>query len=122
VSLSEVEEEGKEGEEEGEVDKEEEEEEEEGGDIHCLGKNMGCLRNTLQYTATRCNTLQHLGCLCKNFRYHSESILQVPLTATHCNTLQYTATQRNAIHCNTLQYTITHCNTLQYTETRFKLW
>ena len=38
---------------------------------------------SLQHTATHCNTLQH--------------------TATHCNTLRHTAT-----HCNTLQNTATH--------------
>ena len=65
-------------------------------------------RQTLQHTATHCNTLQH-----------------TPLTeetdsATHCNTLQHTAT-----HCNTLrsrrrqtvQHTATHRNTLQHTAT-----
>ena len=44
------------------------------------------MRNTLQYTATRCNALRH--------------------TATRCNTLQHAAT-----HCNILQHTATHCNT-----------
>jgi len=45
--------------------------------IHC---------NTLQYSATYCNKLQHWM-----------------RTATHCNTLQYSAT-----YCNTLQRTATH--------------
>jgi len=52
--------------------------------IHC---------NTLQHTATRCNTLQ---CIVR------------------CNTLQHTA-----MHHNTLQHTATHCNTLQHTATHY---
>jgi len=73
--------------------------------------------NTLQHTATHCNTLhvtdaggvrartklpalQHLHC----------STLQH--SATHCNTLQ-----QSAIHCNILQHSATHCNTLQHIAT-----
>jgi len=77
-----------------------------GGDRHC---------NTLQHTATHCNTLR------------SRRRQTVQHTATHCNTLQHTAT--HSAHggdrqCNTLQHTATHCNTLQHTplteETDFK--
>jgi len=59
--------------------------------------------NTLQHTATHCNTLQ----------------LEARHTAPHCNTLQHTATHCNALqlearhtapHRNTLQHTATHCN------------
>ena len=44
-----------------------------------LGISQSCPCNTLQHTATHCNTLQY-----------------TEHTATHCNTLQHTAT-----HCNT---------------------
>ena len=47
----------------------------------------------LQHTATHCNTLQHVICVCNDW------------SATHCNTLQHTAT-----HCNTLQHVICVCN------------
>ena len=57
--------------------------------------------NTLQHTATLCNTLQHRNTL--------EHI------ATHCNTgIRYLL----VTHCNTLQHTATHCNTLQHTATQ----
>jgi len=49
-------------------------------------------QQTLQHTATYCNTPQH--------------------TATHCSTLQHTAA-----HCITLQHTATHYSTLQHTAT-----
>ena len=55
--------------------------------------------NTLQHTATHCNTLQPHTYTSPCERY-----------APHCHTLQHTAT-----HCNTLQHTATHCNTLQHT-------
>ena len=65
--------------------------------------------NTLQRTATHCNTLQHkLQC---NALQH---------TATHCNriidALPTRRHQHTATHCNTLQHTTTH-NTLQRTAT-----
>jgi len=76
---------------------------------------MVFVHDTLQLTATHCNTPQH--------------------TTTHCNTLQHTATHCNTLfsrllqatifsawhtstHCNPLQPTATHCNTLQHTTTR----
>ena len=67
---------------------------------------MSRVCNTLQHTATHCNTLHALQ--------HSAH------TATHCNTvhtLQHTAT--HSTHCNTLQHsahTATHCNTSQHTD------
>ena len=94
---------------------------------HCIPKASCIVLNTLQHTATPCNTLQLKG------------ELQCPQhTATHCNTLQHTATHCNtrhcnkpklkgelhcpqssppatATHCNTLQHTATYCNTLQHT-------
>jgi len=45
---------------------------------------------SLQHTATHCNTLHH--------------------TATHCNTLQHTATRYTSLH-----HTAQHCNKLQRT-------
>jgi len=77
------------------------------------------LFNTLQHTATHCNTLQHadvpytMGI--KQQKQMGDQAL--PLfntlqhTATYYNTLQHTAT-----HCNTLQHTATHCNTLQHAD------
>ena len=73
--------------------------------------------NTLQHTATHCNTLhslQHTATHCNTLQH----------TATHCISLQHTATifhalqHNDATHCSTLQHTATHCNTLQHTATR----
>jgi len=83
--------------------------------------------DTLQRTATHCNTPQHTAT--------QISIISVPgekhaacatyCNTTHCNTLQHTATQTSIIivpsamraasatHGNTLQHTATHCNTPQ---------
>jgi len=102
------------------------------------GEN-GVFRNTLQHTATHCNTqhtdphsdLTHLRRQCMLRRFVASTRLSV-----NYNTLQHTA-----IHCNTLQhipishisdakaccggswrvqgclYTATYCNTLKYTAT-----
>ena len=86
--------------------------------------------DTLQRTATCCNTLQHTAThiqgLAVDWSCHVTLTLlpdTLQHTATHCNTLQHTAT-----HCNThtgargrleltdsLQHVATHCNTLQHT-------
>ena len=69
--------------------------------------------NTLQHTATHCNTSDGRGIL---------GYPQVSL-CTHCNTLQHTATHCNTpdgrsilrypqVTLHTLQHTATHCNTL----------
>jgi len=56
-------------------------------------------QETLQHTATHCNTLQHAA----------------SSGTHHCTTLHHTATvQHTATHCNTLQHTATHCNTLHH--------
>jgi len=95
--------------------------------------------NTLQLTATHCNTLQHTVCVHiidilvvkhpvdtradQKDLYHLEGT-----AATRCNTLQHAATRCNTrIHCNKersiqfwrsrLQHTTTYCNTLQHTAT-----
>ena len=71
--------------------------------------------NTLQRTATHCNTLQytskklqHIGknhsivdCVFRNFLFFANG--------THCN-----AMQRTAAHCNALQCSATHCNALPW--------
>ena len=59
--------------------------------------------NTLQHTATYCNTRQHAAMYRKR---------RLCVYYAHCNTLQHTAT-----YCNTLQHTATHCNILQHTAT-----
>jgi len=90
--------------------------------IHC-NTLQHTAKQSLQHTATRCNTLQH--------------------TATHFNTLQHTATRCNtgphysaydswkglfwhgsftATRCNTLQHTATHCNTLQHRASLQCIW
>jgi len=63
--------------------------------------------NTLQQTASHCNTLQHTATHC-----NTRNTLQ--RTTTHCNALQHTST-----HYNTLQHTATHCNALQHTATHY---
>ena len=75
--------------------------------------------NTLQHTATHCNTFENV---CSTLQHTATTSLQH--TATHCNTLQHTTTRQrmSAAHCNmlqqhfcnTLQHTATHCNTLQH--------
>ena len=64
--------------------------------------------NTLQYTATHCNTKHCNSCV---------SIPHLQSTATHCNTLQHTAIQSTAtavspyLTYKALQHTAIHCNT-----------
>ena len=71
----------------------------------CSGRHC----NTLQHTATHCNTLV-LTCAL----FQIGNTLQH--TTTHCNTMQHTATHCNTWqHTPTLQHIATHCNTLQYT-------
>jgi len=80
--------------------------------------------NTLQHTATHCNTASYCNALHYSApRRRRGAVLQH--TATHCNALQHcnTATyyitllqeSGEALYCNTLQCTATHCNTLQRT-------
>ena len=55
--------------------------------------------NTLQHTATRCNTpVKHYG-----GTLQSANNAHLQRTATHCHTLQHTAT-----YCNTLRHAATH--------------
>jgi len=58
--------------------------------------SIATLYNTLQHTATHCNTLKEIA-----NQHSTMDCLELPLSkhsATHCNKLQHTAT-----HCNTLQ-------------------
>jgi len=91
--------------------------------------------NTLQHTATHCNTIQLTATRCtfeNSVRQKRSSEGTSKGTAKHCSALQHTATygtsqhkrtkdkttlQHTATHCNTLQHTATHCNTLQHTAT-----
>ena len=57
----------------------------------------------MQYTVTRCNTLQHAATCCNTLHH----------VATCCNTLQHAATC-----CNMLQHAATRCNMLQHAATR----
>ena len=63
-----------------------------------------CNTDTLQYTATRCNTLQHCAAHLNSWLLEEELLSPVKESLTHCNTLQYTATQ-----CNTLQHSAASC-------------
>jgi len=77
----------------------------------------GTVRETLQHTATLCNTLQRTS-IEEDKRQIKKSPLPTSVycsvlqSEAHCNTLQHTTT-----HCNTLQHTATHCNTLLHTAT-----
>jgi len=109
-----------------------------------VGAQLGKQKETLQHTATHCNTLQQN---CHTLQPSATGVLQVvgrvgglfnkelhdtlhhiasycntlQHTATHCNTLQHTATHQNsgAIHCIILHHTATLCNTLQHTTTHY---
>ena len=65
-------------------------------ETHCTARSARCWRScckyeSLQYTATHCNTLQH--------------------TAIHCKTLRHTATQCNAIYQTATSLTLTNPHT-----------
>jgi len=46
---------------------------------------------------------------CLTIMTHSNTLQH---TATHCNTLQHNTLQHTATHCNTLQHTATHCSVM----------
>jgi len=76
--------------------------------INCQVLCKNC-NNTLQHTATHCNTLQHT---------HTQTQLSrvrafVNFTASYCNTLLHSAVYIHS-HCNILQHTATHCTTQQH--------
>jgi len=77
-----------------------------------------CDNNALQQhnakQATHCNTLQHTATHCNTLQHNAKQ-------AIHCNTLSLCSSQfaptrcistNTATHCNTLQHTATHRNTL----------
>ena len=82
--------------------------------------------NTLQYTATHCNTLLHAYSL--GSAHQRLQVRFAQNTATHYSTLQHSETHCNTpvalerrndflrcgLHCYTLQYTATLCGTLQH--------
>jgi len=63
--------------------------------------------HTLQFTATRCNSLQHIATRSR-WRGDTANLTPREWAISLCNTLQYTAN-----HCKTLQHTPQH--TLQHT-------
>jgi len=66
-------------------------------ELACLATRVPCYtRNTVQHTATRCNTLDHTA-----YETHTHLTDTLHRTATRCNTLQLAAT-----HCITLHYTL----------------
>jgi len=105
--------------------------------------------NTLQNTATRCNTLLHtqlkslvscrelLGTATHCNTIQNNATHTATHTATQCSTLQHTQVNSPQVkglkflqdfkgtvaHCNSLQHTATHCNThcntLQHTQVKF---
>jgi len=94
--------------------------------------NISAHCNTLQYTATHCNTVVCLVTVMSLVRHAATTLLN---TATPCNTLQHTATPCNTTIClvtcvslvqraaTTNPNTATHCNTLQHTATQLcVLW
>jgi len=91
---------------------------------HCNTLHTATHCNALQHTTTHCNTLQHIrhytaiyGNTLQHIAIH-RNILQH--TAKHCNALQRTlirgsTQQHTAIHCKILQHIAARCNTLQHT-------
>jgi len=90
-------------------------------EIHCntLQPATWTHRNTLQHSATHCNTmhytLQHTAIHCSTLQLTQTAKHDISGTRemkTHCNTLQHNAL-RTAAHCSTLQHTATHsgCST-----------
>jgi len=86
---------------------------------HCNTLQHTAKYNTLQHTATHCNSHCNSHCntpslsytlplICRNsLAFADAGYTTLQHTVTHCNSLQHTAS-----HCNTLQHPATHCNTL----------
>jgi len=68
--------------------------------------------NTLQHTATHCNTMQHTAAR-QRFARSAMPAMRRAMSGDYCIPLQHTAT-----HCNTLQYPTTPCNTMQHLAAR----
>jgi len=89
--------------------------------------------NTLHYTATQCNALQHTttpwekythSWFCRQYRWFASKFTTILCntlhTLQHINLPVISSTVRMVhfeIHCNALQHTATHCNTLQHSAT-----
>jgi len=82
--------------------------------------------DTLQHTATYCNTLQHSATHNGNTLRKEEPF---PLTATHYNAIQHTMEKhykkksrgvslQHTAQCNTVQHSATQCNTVQHSATQ----
>jgi len=100
--------------------------------VHYKRNTRATHYNTLQHTATHCNTLQqqtatrwfhktprkrypssrHTAAHCNTLQHISAHCSTLQHTAARCSTLQHKATQ-----CNTVQHGATHYNTLQHTAT-----
>ena len=90
--------------------------------LHLRYTQVGQAVDSLQHTATHCNTLQHTairtgGTRCRFAATHQQPCHSLHHTASYCTTLHHTAPyctapHRTAPHCNTLQ----HRNTLQHTQ------
>jgi len=86
------------------------------GAAHCNATQ----RNTIQRTATNCNT--HISTHCANTQIsadlciavHKSQQMQYTNLNTQCNTSTHSAIHKSQ---HTLQHTATHCNTLQTTHT-----
>ena len=80
------------------------------------------LCNTMQHTATQCNTVQQYTCNALQRSatlyntLHSSAILHTTVqhyvSAIHCNIVQHCT-----IHCNTVQHYASQCNTTQHRAT-----
>jgi len=91
---------------------------------HCcttFGGSIDALEigNTLQYTATCCNTLQHptTHCINTHIHIHAHHTRSVK-SATHCNTLQHAVTPYHTLYIHThvtLRHTSPHCTMLWHT-------
>jgi len=76
-----------------------------------------CDFNTMQHTATRCNTRQHAALCYSTLQQPDQQsrfrrAVGLPHPAFQCSTLHHTAS-----HCSTLQHSATCCNTLHHTAT-----
>ena len=77
--------------------------------VDLVSDGLYSIGESLQRTATHCNTLQHTATRHTYGSVLTSSLMDCTLSVCHYNALQHIAT-----HCNTLQHTATHCNTLQH--------
>jgi len=80
------------------------------------------------YTATHCNTLQHIATTqCKTPRHIATQPCNIWLTVLQekipeVMRRRYTLKRSTAMNCNTLQHTATHCNILQHSTATSGWW